>query len=331
MAFECLTGQVPFKREKEIAVAMAHLKDAPPSAVALRPELPPAVDTVIAQGMAKDREARYATCDAFITDLHAALGGDAIAARPVRSRPSRRVQALVGAGLVGLVLVIGLVLAPVLGGSGSSAPSPSGSAPVAIASPSAEPASTPTVDPSIFPNSREQGLLALLPAALGSTCSRGGARADVEKAGFNGRIIVARAGIPPEPVFENVRPPDAKVSLACLPTDGADALYLQIVPEVSDSGAVGGEGAFHVNAIAQRYKMPQGDCAAGKMVTSSWSVGGTPVPNGLVACNPKSDFDGHPWIYWSFGNGKVLAFATRHDTDYPALFAWWKNLTLFLK
>jgi hypothetical protein len=46
---------------------------------------------------------------------------------------------------------------------------------------------------------------------------------------------------------------------------------------------------------------------------------------------PKADWDGQAWIYWSFGEGKILAFATRKDADYPALYAWWKQLTLFLK
>ena len=75
MAFEALTGHVPFKRDQEIAVAMAHLKDPVPSAVALRPELPAGVDGALARGMAKDREARYPTCVAFMADLREALGG----------------------------------------------------------------------------------------------------------------------------------------------------------------------------------------------------------------------------------------------------------------
>src|SRR4029077_19430836 len=59
VAFQCLTGRVPFVRDSDVAVAMAHLHDAPPSAVALQPELPAGVDAVLARGMAKDREARY--------------------------------------------------------------------------------------------------------------------------------------------------------------------------------------------------------------------------------------------------------------------------------
>ncbi len=85
MAFELLTGSVPFQREQEFAVAMAHVRDRPPAPTSLRPELPAAVDVVFGQAMAKDREARYPTCSAFVEDLRAALGGGPVVARPVRA------------------------------------------------------------------------------------------------------------------------------------------------------------------------------------------------------------------------------------------------------
>jgi hypothetical protein len=49
---------------------------------------------------------------------------------------------------------------------------------------------------------------------------------------------------------------------------------------------------------------------------------------GIVACmNP---YDGRPWLYFSFGDGKYLAFATRDDADDDALYAWWEQLTTLL-
>ena len=74
MAFECLTGSVPFVRETDIATAMAHIKDPPPSALALQPTLPAGVDAVLARGMAKAPDDRYPTCGAFIADLRGVLG-----------------------------------------------------------------------------------------------------------------------------------------------------------------------------------------------------------------------------------------------------------------
>ena len=52
--FESLTGSVPFPRDTEGATAFAHLTEIPPRVSELRPDLPTALDAVIAQGMAKD-------------------------------------------------------------------------------------------------------------------------------------------------------------------------------------------------------------------------------------------------------------------------------------
>ena len=168
MAFEALTGRVPFVREKEVAVALAHLKDPVPSAVALRPELPAAVDTVLGKAMAKDREARYPTCAAFADDLRAALGGGAVAARPIGA--GRRRTPLLVAAVAGLVLVAvaGLGLASSLGGSGSPSPSPSGS--VAVTSPSP---TVPTATSTAFPNTAETALIALSAGGMGDRLPTG--------------------------------------------------------------------------------------------------------------------------------------------------------------
>jgi serine/threonine protein kinase len=63
--FQCLTGRVPFDRADEATVLFAHLSEPPPSATELRPELPAAIDGVIAKGMAKEPDDRYATCSAL--------------------------------------------------------------------------------------------------------------------------------------------------------------------------------------------------------------------------------------------------------------------------
>jgi Protein kinase domain len=60
--FQSLTGRVPFDRADEATVLFAHLSEPPPSAVELRTDLPAAIDPVIARGMAKEPDDRYATC-----------------------------------------------------------------------------------------------------------------------------------------------------------------------------------------------------------------------------------------------------------------------------
>jgi serine/threonine-protein kinase len=56
--FECLTGQVPFAHPNDAATLFAHVTAPPPRVTELRPDLPDALDQVIATGMAKDPAVR---------------------------------------------------------------------------------------------------------------------------------------------------------------------------------------------------------------------------------------------------------------------------------
>jgi len=74
LTVETLTGDVPFPRGTDAAVLYAHVVDPPPSLKERRPELPAALDDVIAVGMAKDPDERPPTARALITDMLRALG-----------------------------------------------------------------------------------------------------------------------------------------------------------------------------------------------------------------------------------------------------------------
>jgi serine/threonine-protein kinase len=76
--FECLTGRLPFARDDEIGVMWAHLQDEPPAVTALRPDLPAAIDAVVARALAKDPRQRYETCTALVDAARAALLPDAV-------------------------------------------------------------------------------------------------------------------------------------------------------------------------------------------------------------------------------------------------------------
>jgi Tol biopolymer transport system component/serine/threonine protein kinase len=78
LAFECLTGRVPFVRDTDVALLYAHLQEPPPTASEYGPELPPAVDEVLARGMAKSRDDRYASCSALVEGLRGAIRGTAL-------------------------------------------------------------------------------------------------------------------------------------------------------------------------------------------------------------------------------------------------------------
>ena len=59
---QLLTGSPPFPRGTPAAVMAAHLNDPPPSPHSIRPNLPPAIDAVIATALAKDPVDRYRSC-----------------------------------------------------------------------------------------------------------------------------------------------------------------------------------------------------------------------------------------------------------------------------
>ncbi len=62
LLYECFVGQPPFRRDTDIAVVFAHLEAEPPAPSAGRPELPAALDAVIARALAKEPEQRYSSC-----------------------------------------------------------------------------------------------------------------------------------------------------------------------------------------------------------------------------------------------------------------------------
>jgi serine/threonine protein kinase len=85
IAYELLTGVIPFDGEglMELLYAQVHREPSPPSAhdASLGPE----VDAVIMRGLAKDPAARWDTCTAFVDALAAALASPVAAAATERT------------------------------------------------------------------------------------------------------------------------------------------------------------------------------------------------------------------------------------------------------
>jgi serine/threonine protein kinase len=73
LAVETLTGQVPFVRDNDAATTYAHVMGLPPSVSERRPELPVALDDVIAAGMAKSPDDRPPTAGTLVADMLRAL------------------------------------------------------------------------------------------------------------------------------------------------------------------------------------------------------------------------------------------------------------------
>ncbi|NYJ06382.1 serine/threonine-protein kinase [Petropleomorpha daqingensis] len=74
VAFELLAGEPPFVQDQDAALLWAHMSVEPRPLTDVRPELPPAVDDVLAGGMAKERGYRPASCGELVRDLRSALG-----------------------------------------------------------------------------------------------------------------------------------------------------------------------------------------------------------------------------------------------------------------
>ena len=84
VAFVLLTGTLPFHRDETVATMFAHLQDAVPLATRFRPDLPTAVNGVLARALAKSAAERYRSCGEFAADLQEALAPP----RPGPSRPA---------------------------------------------------------------------------------------------------------------------------------------------------------------------------------------------------------------------------------------------------
>jgi Protein kinase domain len=126
--FESLAEATPFRRETEVAVLWAHMREDPPPLTEVRPDLPRELDDVLAMAMAKQPEDRYGACRELVADLRRALGAAAIetyagrtaveageapatvAARTARQRPEGAVRGrlLPVLGAIALLLLAGL-------------------------------------------------------------------------------------------------------------------------------------------------------------------------------------------------------------------------------
>lgn len=93
---ETMAGAPPFQRDDDMALLWAHQFDPPPALTGLRPDLPAAIDGVLAKALSKSPDDRYDSCLQFVAALRAAARGE-VAGGVRGGHPPTQVDRRVGA------------------------------------------------------------------------------------------------------------------------------------------------------------------------------------------------------------------------------------------
>jgi eukaryotic-like serine/threonine-protein kinase len=128
--YEMLTGDVPFRAETQVGVAMKHVNEPMPDVQAKRPEVSAAVASVVDRATPKDPRDRYGTVAEMVRDLEQTLeveaarrGGtsgeatsvlDSVPDHRRRLRGKRRIS---GPGIALAIVLLALVAAAIIFGS----------------------------------------------------------------------------------------------------------------------------------------------------------------------------------------------------------------------
>ncbi|HEY5193542.1 MAG TPA: protein kinase [Solirubrobacteraceae bacterium] len=130
--YEMLTGEVPFKGESPVAVAMMHVREEVPDVQFARPAVSAATAAIVERATAKDLDRRYADMASMIADMEEALAietaragqatGEVTAVLRTLHSPARRLlpwrvrhPARWGVSLVLLAAIVALVLVALAG------------------------------------------------------------------------------------------------------------------------------------------------------------------------------------------------------------------------
>jgi eukaryotic-like serine/threonine-protein kinase len=199
VAFELLTGERPFQAENFAAQARAHVEDEPPLASTMNPGLPAEVDRVLARGLAKDPDARYATASEFVDELDQALSAPKTASTRLIASPPRRTPPTDGRGapapppprrsrsgvllaaLAGLILVAVLAFA-LLSGGGDNNSNDNGSQARSTPTAKSKPKASSTPEKTSTPEATQTETPTPSPTATASPQQSSGGAVDLNKA-----------------------------------------------------------------------------------------------------------------------------------------------------
>jgi class 3 adenylate cyclase len=231
------------------------------------------------------------------------------AAQAVGRGPGRLVATSAVVAVVAVMLLTGAWL--VFGGvlrSASVPPVPTAS-PVSAADNSGAPAATRVEQASsaasqappvaTFPTTAERDLLSRLPLTVYEDGQDNCRRADVSQ---------AAAG--------------AAASVWCA-LDSSTGASTVIYDQFTDSMAM---GSF-VDGIENHRQLQQGDCATSQAAWQQWQIPN--IGDGKLLC--YTDERGHAWDVWTYSSSQLVGRATRDDTNWQDVYAWWQlNAPLLL-
>src|SRR3954469_4843792 len=94
--YEMLTGEIPFRADTQVAVAMKHVQEPLPDVQRRRPEVSATLARVVERATAKETERRYATVDEMVHDLEEVLAIEAARAGETSGEATAVLQSLPG-------------------------------------------------------------------------------------------------------------------------------------------------------------------------------------------------------------------------------------------
>jgi serine/threonine-protein kinase len=90
--YQLLTKRLPYDKPGDVAKMYAHISEPPPVVTEARPDLPPALDAVVAKAMAKDPSDRYASAGELATAANAAMVKGSDPSTPAQRKKPRSAQ-----------------------------------------------------------------------------------------------------------------------------------------------------------------------------------------------------------------------------------------------
>lgn len=98
IAFEMLTGKLPYEADTPMGVAMKHILDPVPDVRTVRPDLSLQTSTVISKAMAKEPAQRYDTCSeisAALDEVVAPAADETVLVPPAKDKPGESLETVI--------------------------------------------------------------------------------------------------------------------------------------------------------------------------------------------------------------------------------------------